>query len=117
MLSRPHGNSLLIEDRAGVMRMHAVDHERQHAGLMRGLANDVAADGITCNAILPSLTNTPATADVPVEAKQFVWQQQAIKRLAEPQDIVGPVAFLASEESSFITGQALVVDGGLYKIS
>ena len=86
-------------------------------GFMRGLANDVAAYGITCNAVLPSLTNTPATADVPQEAKQFVWQQQAIKRLAEPQDIAGPVAFLASEESSFITGQALVVDGGLYKIS
>jgi NAD(P)-dependent dehydrogenase (short-subunit alcohol dehydrogenase family) len=37
--------------------------------------------------------------------------------LAEPEDIVGRVAFLASEEASFITGQALVVDGGLYKIS
>jgi NAD(P)-dependent dehydrogenase (short-subunit alcohol dehydrogenase family) len=86
-------------------------------GFMRGLANDVAAYGITCNAILPSLTNTPATAGVSDEAKKFVWQQQAIKRLAEPEDIVGPVAFLASEEASFITGQALVVDGGLYKIS
>jgi NAD(P)-dependent dehydrogenase (short-subunit alcohol dehydrogenase family) len=86
-------------------------------GFMRGLANDVAADGITCNAILPSLTRTPATADVPEKAKQLVWQQQAIKRLAEPEDVVGPVAFLASEEASFITGQALVVDGGLYKIS
>jgi NAD(P)-dependent dehydrogenase (short-subunit alcohol dehydrogenase family) len=86
-------------------------------GFMRGLANDVAAYGITCNAILPSLTKTPATADVPEEAKQLVWQQQAIKRLAEPEDIVGPVAFLASEDAGFITGQALVVDGGLYKIS
>ena len=86
-------------------------------GFMRGLANDVAADGITCNAILPSLTATPATADMPEEVKQLVWQQQAIKRLAVPEDIVGPVAFLASEEAGFITGQALVVDGGLYKIS
>lgn len=86
-------------------------------GFMRGLANDVAADGITCNAILPSLTNTPATAGVPDDVKRLVWQQQAIKRLAEPEDIVGPVAFLASEEAGFITGQALVVDGGLYKIS
>jgi len=37
--------------------------------------------------------------------------------LAEPEDIVGPVAFLASEEAGFVTGQSLVVDGGLYKIS
>ncbi len=86
-------------------------------GFMRGLANDVGADGITCNAILPSLTNTPATAGVPEEAKELVWRQQAIKRLAETEDIVGPIAFLASEEAGFITGQALVVDGGLYKIS
>ena len=86
-------------------------------GFIRGLANDVAADGITANAILPSLTKTPATADMPEEAKRLVWQAQAIKRLAEPEDIVGPIAFLASEEAAFITGQALVVDGGLYKIS
>lgn len=86
-------------------------------GFIRGLANDVASDGITANAVLPSLTRTPATADIPDEAKQIVWQQQAIKRLGEPEDIAGPVAFLASEEASFITGQALVVDGGLYKIS
>ena len=86
-------------------------------GFIRGLANDVAADGITANAVLPSLTRTPATADVPEEARQLVWQQQAIKRLAEPEDIAGPIAFLASDEASFITGQALVVDGGLYKIS
>ena len=86
-------------------------------GFIRGLANDVASDGITANAVLPSLTNTPATADMPEEAKQLVWQSQAIKRLAQPEDIAGPIAFLASEESAFITGQALVVDGGLYKIS
>jgi NAD(P)-dependent dehydrogenase (short-subunit alcohol dehydrogenase family) len=86
-------------------------------GFMRGLANDVGGDGITCNAILPSLTNTPAIAGVPDEARELVWRQQAIKRLAEPEDIVGPVAFLASDDASFITGQALVVDGGLYKIS
>jgi NAD(P)-dependent dehydrogenase (short-subunit alcohol dehydrogenase family) len=86
-------------------------------GFMRGLANDLGGDGITCNAILPSLTNTPATADVPDHAKELIWKQQAIKRLAQPEDIVGAVAFLASEDASFITGQALVVDGGLYKIS
>ena len=86
-------------------------------GFMRGLANDLAPCGITCNAVLPSLTDTPATSAVPESAKRSVWQNQAIKRLAQPEDIVGSVAFLASEEAGFITGQALVVDGGLYKIS
>jgi NAD(P)-dependent dehydrogenase (short-subunit alcohol dehydrogenase family) len=86
-------------------------------GFMRGLANDEAAYGITCNAILPALTNTTAISGMPDDVRQAVWRQQAIKRLAEPEDLVGAVAFLASEEASFITGQALVVDGGLYKVS
>jgi 3-oxoacyl-[acyl-carrier protein] reductase len=86
-------------------------------GFMRGLANDVASDGITANAILPAITNTRATRDLPDEFKQSVWQQQAIKRFAEPEDIAGPVAFLTSEDAAFVTGQALVVDGGQYKIS
>src|SRR5882762_7365365 len=86
-------------------------------GFMRGLANDVASDGITANAILPALTNTRATQDLPEEFKRAVWQQQAIKRFAEPEDIAGPVVFLTTEDAAFVTGQALVVDGGLYKIS
>jgi NAD(P)-dependent dehydrogenase (short-subunit alcohol dehydrogenase family) len=86
-------------------------------GFMRGLANDVAADGITANAILPALTNTRATQDLPEEFKRNIWQQQAIKRFAEPCDIAGPVAFLTSDDAAFVTGQALVVDGGQYKIS
>jgi len=86
-------------------------------GFVRGLANDVAADGITVNAVLPALTNTPGTSAMPEERKSFLWHLQAIKRFAEPDDIAGPVAFLASDDAAFITGQALVVDGGMYKIS
>ena len=86
-------------------------------GFVRGLANDVAADGITVNAVLPALTNTPGTSTIPDERKSAIWHLQAIKRFADPEDIAGPVAFLASDEAAFITGQALVVDGGMYKIS
>ena len=86
-------------------------------GFVRGLANDVAADGITVKAVLPALTDTPGTSAIPDERKSAIWHLQAIKRLADPGDIAGPVAFLASDDASFITGQALVVDGGMYKIS
>jgi NAD(P)-dependent dehydrogenase (short-subunit alcohol dehydrogenase family) len=51
---------------------------------MRGLANDVANDGITANAVLPGLTNTLATAPQSEEQKRATWEQQAIKRLGEP---------------------------------
>jgi NAD(P)-dependent dehydrogenase (short-subunit alcohol dehydrogenase family) len=86
-------------------------------GFVRGLANDLGADGITVNAVLPSITNTPATAPAPEAFKREVWMQQAIKRFAEPEDIAGPVVFLTSDDAAFMTGQAVVVDGGMYKIS
>ncbi len=86
-------------------------------GFVRGLANDVADSGITVNAVLPAITNTRLTQDMPEEIKRQTWQHQAIKRFAEPADIAGAVCFLASEDASFVTGQALPVDGGQYKIS
>jgi len=85
-------------------------------GFMRGLANDVADDGITANAVLPGLTNTSAIAPQPDEMKRATWEQQAIKRLGEPEDITGAILFLTSDDASFITGQAIVVDGGQYRI-
>jgi NAD(P)-dependent dehydrogenase (short-subunit alcohol dehydrogenase family) len=85
-------------------------------GFMRGLANDVANDGITANAVLPGLTNTLAIAPQSDEMKRATWEQQAIKRLGEPEDITGAILFLTSDDASFITGQAIVVDGGQYRV-
>jgi|TARA_R110002012_G_C11488376_1_gene595873 3-oxoacyl-[acyl-carrier protein] reductase len=86
-------------------------------GFVRGLANEVGDQGITVNAILPALTNTPGTKAMAIEQKKRVWEQQAIKRFAEPADIVGPILFLTSEDAAFVTGQAVVADGGMYKIA
>ena len=85
-------------------------------GFMRGLANDVANDGITANAVSPGLTNTLATAPQSEEQKRATWEQQAIKRMGEPEDVIGAVLFLTSNDAAFITGQAIVVDGGQYRI-
>src|SRR5271169_3405757 len=85
-------------------------------GFMRGLANDVAADGITANAVLPGLTNTLAIAPQSEEQKRGTWEQQAIKRLGESGDVTGAVIFLTSDDAAFITGQAIVADGGQYRI-
>ena len=83
---------------------------------MRGLANDVANDSITANAVLPGLTDTLATAPQSDEQKRATWEQQAIKRMEEPGDVTGAVLFLTSDDAAFITGQAIVVDGGQYRI-
>ena len=85
-------------------------------GFMRGLANDVASDGITANSVLPGLTNTQAITPQSEEQKRGTWEQQAIKRLGEPEDVTGAVLFLTSDDAAFITGQAIVVDGGQYRI-
>jgi NAD(P)-dependent dehydrogenase (short-subunit alcohol dehydrogenase family) len=85
-------------------------------GFMRGLANDVASDGVTANAVLPGLTNTQAIGPQSEEQKRATWEQQAIKRLGEPEDITGAILFLTSDDAAFITGQAIVVDGGQYRI-
>jgi len=95
---------------------HYITSKMGIIGFMRGLANDVAGDNITANAVLPGLTNTSATATQPDEMKRAVWEQQAIKRLGEPKDITGAVLFFTSDDAAFITGQAIVVDGGQYRI-
>jgi len=95
---------------------HYIASKMAIVGFMRGLANDVAGDGITANAVLPGLTNTQATAPQSEAQKRATWEQQAIKRLGQPADITGAVSFLASDDAAFITGQAIVVDGGQYRI-
>jgi 3-oxoacyl-[acyl-carrier protein] reductase len=86
-------------------------------GFVRGLANDVAEDGITVNAVMPAFTDTPGTASAPEAIRQRTLLVQAIKRVALPDDIAGPVVFLTSDDAGFVTGQAIVADGGMYKIS
>jgi NAD(P)-dependent dehydrogenase (short-subunit alcohol dehydrogenase family) len=95
---------------------HYITSKMGIIGFMRGLANDVANDGITANAVLPGLTKTLATAPQSEEQKRATWEQQAIKRLGEPEDVTGAVLFLTSDDAAFITGQAIVVDGGQYRI-
>jgi len=85
-------------------------------GFMRGLANDVANDAITANTVLPGLTHTQAIAPQSDEQQRATWERQAIKRLGEPEDVTGAILFLTSDDAAFITGQAIVVDGGQYRI-
>jgi NAD(P)-dependent dehydrogenase (short-subunit alcohol dehydrogenase family) len=82
--------------------------------LTRSVAFDYGADGIRCNAVCPGLTETPATAPVLADDDRREWllQRIVVGRIGHPSDIAAAVLFLASDESSFMTGQLLVIDGG-----
>ena len=81
----------------------------------RALALDLGQQGIRVNAVAPTLTDTPMSADAvrdDIVHKRFV-DRIALGRVATPDDIAGPVAFLASDDARFVTGVILPVDGGL----
>jgi NAD(P)-dependent dehydrogenase (short-subunit alcohol dehydrogenase family) len=82
----------------------------------RALATELGGDTITVNSVCPGLTDTEGVQQTPhKDAFEFVEMLQAIKGRGTPRDIVPAVAFLASEEAHWITGQALAVDAGMIR--
>lgn len=83
-------------------------------GFSRNLAMELGPFGIRVNCVAPGLVYpTGATRDTKEEVKDAIIAQTPLKRLANPADVAGPVLFLASDWSGFMTGQTLYVDGGL----
>jgi 3-oxoacyl-[acyl-carrier protein] reductase len=82
-------------------------------GLTKTLARELASRGITVNAVAPGLIETDMTTVLSEEIRQSILQKVPLGRLGEPEDIAGAVAYLASPEAKYITGQVLTVDGGM----
>ncbi|KAH6944637.1 hypothetical protein HPB50_004414 [Hyalomma asiaticum] len=83
--------------------------------LTKSAAQELAAHGIRCNAVLPGMTETPMVAGVPENARAFVRDATPLKRSAQPREIAEAIKFLCSPAaSSFTTGVALEVTGGFY---
>ena len=82
-------------------------------GFTRTLALELARDGSTANCIAPGFVKTDMLAPVPDRVKEKILERIPLNRFAEVEDIAGFVRFLASEESSYMTGQVLGVNGGM----
>jgi len=82
-------------------------------GLTKSVAREAGIDGVTVNAVMPGLTRTPTIENAMAERfKQAIVNDTPLGRMAEPQEIAKAIAFLASDEASFITATALPVSGG-----
>jgi 3-oxoacyl-[acyl-carrier protein] reductase len=82
-------------------------------GLTKALARELAVRGIRVNAIAPGYIESRLTDVLPEEVQQAILGNTPLGRLGTPEDVAGAVRFLCSDEASFITGEVLLVDGGL----
>lgn len=83
-------------------------------GLTKTLAQEIASRNITVNAVAPGFIETDMTGVLSAEVKEKILHGIPLKRMGTPEDIAAAVAFLVSEESSYITGHVLSVNGGMY---
>ena len=84
------------------------------AGMTRALARELGSRGITVNCVAPGFIDTDMTASLPEEQQKALLTQIPLGHLGQPADIAHAVAYLASPQASYVTGQELHVNGGMY---
>lgn len=94
--------------------LHYIASKGAVIAMTRGLARELGKDNITVNAVAPGLTLSEGVLGRPehLRSHEASIRSRALQRAERPQDLVGAVSFLASDDSAFMTGQTLVVDGG-----
>lgn len=85
--------------------------------LTKVLANDHAAQGVRVNAVAPGMTKTPILESVNDEQMEYLNNSISMGRLAQPEDIANAALFLVSDDAAYITGEVLLVDGGVALVS
>lgn len=118
MIKQKSGRIINISSVVGLMgNIGQVNYSASKAGvigLTKSTAKELARKNITCNAIAPGFIDTHMTDAMSEDAKNEVIKNIPLKRLGSPEDVAELVAFLASDKASYITGQIISVDGGLY---
>ncbi len=115
MKERGQGKIVNITSRAWLGNPGQANYSASKGGLVsltRTLALELAPFDINVNAVAPGLINTPLTQSLSVEVQQKLIEAQPTKKMGTPEDVAAAVAFLASADANFITGQVLYVCGG-----
>ncbi|QAB14896.1 3-oxoacyl-ACP reductase FabG [Hydrogenovibrio thermophilus] len=120
MMKAKQGAIINIASVVGVMgNAGQTNYAAAKAGIMgftKSLAREIGAKNVTVNTVAPGFIDTDMTRALPEEQREALTQQIPLKRLGEPEDIAKTVTFLASEGGSYITGQTINVNGGMYMI-
>ena len=82
-------------------------------GLTKTIARELGGKGVTANVVAPGYIETDMTSVLPDDIKQKIQDMIAVRRLGTPEDIAAAVAYVTSDEAGYLTGQTLIVDGGM----
>jgi 3-oxoacyl-[acyl-carrier protein] reductase len=117
MMKRRSGRIINVSSIVGIIgNKGQANYAASKAGLIaltKSVAKELGSRNILVNAVAPGFIETEMTAAMTPEAREALGKQIALERLGTPQDVAAMVAFLASDLASYITGQVLVVDGGM----
>ena len=117
MLKQKYGRIIFIGSTSGLSGVPGqVNYTASKAGVIgmaRSFARELGVKGVTANVIAPGFTETDMTEAMEDKAKEIGKSMIPLGRFAQPEEIAAAVAFIASEQSSYITGTVLNVDGGV----